>query len=332
MKNQLAVSLNCPSCGGDIFSSESGVIVNCRYCGSTLCIENDGGFNTAAFKNKLDKDSALEIVQNWWKKGLKARDLKSVATITESYPIHLPFWHIETRTAGWICGYEEFQATDSEGNNHIEKIYREEMIFDGTHFSEMACDPSDLGIQSLQNFNGELYFEDIGQIPSLDLIVDEYEAIEHAKTDAISRSRASTNISKITFEKLHSLIHKKSMIYYPIWIVRYTYQNYAYFVTIDGITGQVLSGRAPRDPLYQSLAVTLGTSAGGLTSAGGIISSISYQSEVGIAGVILGLIILGITYLFFQHRSEVIKGDFKERLSLSVSEIDPDDASEEVIV
>ncbi len=75
----------------------------------------------------------------------------------------------------------------------------------------------------------------------------------------------------------------------------------------------VLSGRAPGDPLFQSLAVTAGTSIGGLAAAGGILFTISAGNEIGIAGVIGGLIILGLTYFFFRHGSEIIQGDFSDK-------------------
>ena len=82
------------------------------------------------------------------------------------------------------------------------------------------------------------------------------------------------------------LVRKVSMIYYPVWVVRYTYQDRMYMATVDGVTGRMLSGRAP-GTLYQSLAVTAGTSLGAWRAAGGIITLISFDSEVGIAGVIL---------------------------------------------
>ncbi|HOK28329.1 MAG TPA: hypothetical protein PLI21_04825, partial [Methanomassiliicoccaceae archaeon] len=66
--------------------------------------------------------------QVWWRKGFKARDLKNVGTITEVYPIYLPFWSIGTRVAGWVCGYEERSTTDSKGNTRTEKVYKEEMV------------------------------------------------------------------------------------------------------------------------------------------------------------------------------------------------------------
>ena len=104
-----------------------------------------------------------------------------------------------------------------------------------------------------------------------------------------------------------------SMIYYPVWVIRYDYQQRMYICTVDGVTGQVLSGRAPGDPLFQSLAVTAGTSVGGIAAAGGIIALAEFGTELGIAGIIFGILALGATYWFFRHGSEIVQGDFPDK-------------------
>ncbi|MDW5563634.1 MAG: hypothetical protein SA339_10445 [Methanomassiliicoccus sp.] len=309
----ITVGLNCPACGGAISIKEGESVVNCQYCGSTLYAEGDKGVMTIAFKNKLDQGSAVGAAQGWWRKGFKARDLRTKGKVTECYPIYIPFWNINTRVAGWVCGYEERTHSDSKGNTHTERVYKEEMVLMDLVFSEIACDPGDLGVRSLRNFSGESSFEDFEMIPTFESTTSRDDADAHARDDAITRGRSSAHVPHVTFERLHALIKRTSIIYYPVWVVRYTYQDRMYILTVDGVTGQVLSGRAPGDPLFQSLAVTAGTSVGGLAAAGGILFTVEAGSEFGIAGVIFGFIILGLTYVFFRHGSEIIEGDFPDR-------------------
>lgn len=311
--SDISVGLSCPSCGGAISISEGDRSVNCRYCGSTLFVEGDQGVTTIAFKNKITRDAAVNAAVYWWRKGLKARDLKRTGVISELYPIYLPFWSIGTRVAGWVCGYEERTHTDSKGNTRTEKVYKEEMVLQDLGFSEIACDPGDLGVRSLRNFSGESSFEDFEMIPTFESTTSRDDAISHARTDAVSRGRASAHIPHVTFERLHVLVRKMSMIYYPVWVIRYMYRERMYLLTVDGVTGQVLSGRAPGDPLFQSLAVTAGTSVGGLAAAGSIIFLANGGGEIGIAGIIFGLAVLGVTYWFFRHGSEIVEGDFSDR-------------------
>ena len=198
MSGQLSVGLNCPSCGGAISVSEGESSLNCRYCGSTLYIEGDNGVNTVAFKNKLDRDAAIKATKAWWRKGFKARDLKTAGTITEVYPIYLPFWSIGTRVAGWVCGYEEKTTTDSKGNTRTEREYKEEMVLMDLSFSEIACDPGDLGIRSLRNFNGEASFEDMDMIPSFESPTSRDDAMAHARVDSMALVLVSSRIPNIT--------------------------------------------------------------------------------------------------------------------------------------
>jgi DNA-directed RNA polymerase subunit RPC12/RpoP len=320
--SDLSVGLNCPACGGAITIQEGDTSANCQYCGSTLFVEGDKGVLTIAFKNKMTKETAVSAAQYWWGKGLKARDLKKIGTITECYPIYIPFWSIGSRVAGWVCGYEERTHTDSKGNTHTEKVYKEEMVLQDLGYSEIACDPGDLGVRTMKNFSGDTSFQDFEMIPTFESTTSLDDATAHARSDALSRGRSSAHVPHVTFEKLHVLTRKRSMIYYPIWVIRYNYHDRMYIATVDGVTGQVLSGRAPGDPLFQSLAVTAGTSIGGLAAAGGILFSAGSGSEYGIAGVVIGLIVLGATYMFFRHGSEIIQGDFTDKKTvLNVKEL-----------
>lgn len=315
----LSVGLNCPACGGAISIQEGDDTVNCKYCDSTLYIEGDQGVQTIAVKNKVERDQVIASAQKWWRKGLKARDLKTKGSVTECYPIYLPFWSIGTRVAGWVCGYEERTTRDSKGNTRTERIYKEEMVLRDIGFSEIACDPGDLGIRSLRNFAGESSFEDFEMIPTFESTTSRDAAIDRAKADAIAKGRAGARVPHITFERLHVLLKRTSMIYHPVWVVRYTYHGRMYMLTVDGVTAQVLSGRAPGDPLYQSLAVTAGTSAGGLAAAGGV-WVLGAGSELGLAGLAVGFIIMAATYMFFRHGSERIEGDFADKKKLDLKQ------------
>lgn len=318
--SDLSVGLNCPACGGAISIQEGDDTVNCKYCDSTLYVEGDQGVQTIAMRNKLDQNAAISSAQKWWGKGLKARDLKTAGAVVECYPIYLPFWSVGTRVAGWVCGYEERTHTDSKGNTRTERIYKEEMVLQDLGFSEIACDPGDLGIRSMRSFAGESSFEDFSMIPTFESTTSRDTAIDRAKADALRRGRASARVPHVTFEKLHVLLKRTSMIYYPVWVVRYTYHERMYLLTVDGVTGQVLSGRAPGDPLYQSLAATAGTSAGGLATAGGI-WALGAGSELGFAGVAIGLIIMAFTYMFFRHGSERTEGDFDDKKKLDLKQL-----------
>jgi len=315
----ISVGLNCPTCGGAISLPEGENVVSCQYCGSALFVEGDQGVTTIAFKNKVLKDGVLMATQRWWAHGWKARDLKTTGKIMETYPIYLPFWKTSTRVAGWICGYEERRRTDSKGNTTVERIPKEVMVLQDYIFSEVACDPGDLGIRTMRNLQGESSFADFEMIPTFEATTSKDNAVEHAKNDALGKARGGAHVPHVTFERLHVFPRALTMIYYPVWVVRYNYRDRTYMDTVDGVTGQVLSGRAPGDPLFQSMAITGGAVAGGLVAAGSIIvsgSAYANDGRIAAVGVVIGAAIMFLAYRFFRHGSERVEGEFKEKKSL----------------
>lgn len=307
----IEVGLNCPACGGAIKVVEGENTVNCQYCGSMLFVEGDSGVTTISYKNMITRETAVTASANWWRKGFKARDLRKVGAVTECYPIYMPFWSVTNRVAGWICGYEE--RTHSDGKRtYTERIPKEEMVLRDYQFSEIACDPGDLGIKRMKNCAGETALTDFQMIPTFESTTSKDDAVTHAKASALSNARADAHVPHITFENVHIFAKSTSMIYYPVWVVRYTYRDRMYLNTVDGVTGTVLSGRAPGDPLFQSLAVTAGTSVGGLLAAVGVIVA-SDSIEIAVGCFIVGLLVMVGTYLFFRGGSEITEGEFSDR-------------------
>lgn len=310
----ISVGLNCPSCGGAIQVSEGDNVVNCKYCGSLLWAEGDAGVLTVAYKNNQNRDSVLRTTEAWWKKGLKARDLRKKGKLLECYPIYLPFWSTTTRVAGWICGYEERHYSDRNGNTRTERIPKEEMVLRDYRYTNIACDPGDLGIKWLRNTAGDVSFTDFESIPTFESTTSKDDMVRTSKDNAMQDARQDANVPHITFEKVTVIPKGISQIYYPVWVVRYGYGERMYMATVDGVTGNILSGRAPGDPLYQSLAVTGGTSAGGLIAAAGLVFGVAAEEgTIAIGGLIVGVVILGFTYMFFRHGSEITEGDFDDK-------------------
>jgi hypothetical protein len=312
----ISVGLSCPSCGGAIQVTEGDNVLNCGYCGSLLWAEGDAGVLTVAYRNTQDRDRVLSATEGWWKKGLKARDLRSKGKLQECYPIYLPFWSTTTRVAGWICGYEERHYTDRNGHTRTERIPKEEMVLRDYRYTNIACDPGDLGLRYLRNTVGEASFIDFESIPTFESTTSKDDMIETSKQSALRDARHDAGVPHVTFEKVTVIPKSIARIYYPVWVVRYAYGERMYMVTVDGVTGQVLSGRAPGDPLYQSLAVTGGTSVGGLIAAAGLVLGAGADEPYfAIGGLVIGLVILGFTYMFFRHGSEIAEGDFEDKMT-----------------
>jgi hypothetical protein len=305
----ITLSMNCPTCGGAVSVQEGAKIVSCPYCSLLLSIEGDQGVSKIMLKNKLDKSKAESIARNWMSGGLKARDLKAKAEVTECYPIYVPFWKLHGRAAGWVCGYRE-----EHHDKHTHRIPMEKMVLREFDWNGAACDVGDIGVEHLSNLDGEAMLHDEGSIPTFEVTTSPTDAAGLGAAGIRKAAVNSASVEHETFINMHVFPKGLMLLYYPIWMLRYKYTGRMYFVTLDGITGKVLSGRAPGDALMRSIAMAAGMFIGGFGSAMGLRFLVTVQGDATMAGlVIIGacLAIAGLTFTFFRHGSEVTTGSLQ---------------------
>lgn len=313
----LSVGLNCPVCGGAIRIEEGIRTTNCPYCTSLLFLEGEGGIQTVMLQNKLTRDAVIQTVQRWFGKGLKARDLKRAGQIGEVYPIYVPFWRMKARAAGWVCGYREETRTHRGPGGRIyttiERIPMEKMVLRDFEWSRIACDIGDLGIQRLRNLDGDSALHEDGSIPTFEPTKSKTEGQNDGVNSIMQMAVASANVPHITFQKVHVIPKTFGIVYYPIWIARYSYSGRAYFATVDGVTGAVLSGRAPGDAFYRSLIMTGGASCGILGGLGTVFGLMVDSIEIVAVSLLVSLGLMFGAYMFFRHGSEITEGDFPKK-------------------
>ncbi len=319
MSNGISLNVSCASCGGAVDTIEGQRVATCPYCQTLLYIDGDRGVYTVMFRNELDNAKVMASLKQWFDKGLKARDLPQKAMVTEVYPIYIPFWRFLARAAGWVCGYREEHYTDKNGNRHTRRVPLEKMVFRDFEWSEIACDPGDIGVTRLPSNRGQAVSHDEGGIPTFEATTSPDDARSRGIVAIRKMAVNSASVPNITFQQMHVLPKYLSQTFYPIWMCRYTYQGRTYFATLDGITGSSLSGRAPGDPLYQSLAIVGGAVAGGVITGLSLTALGSgIEIELGVIGAIAGLIIFGISFMFFRHGSEITEGDIAKPYKKSI--------------
>jgi hypothetical protein len=305
----ITLSMNCPACGGAVSVQEGTDIASCPYCSLLLSVEGDQGVSKIMLKNKLDASKAESTARNWMSGGLKARDLKAKAEVTECYPLYVPFWKLHARAAGWVCGYREERHDKRTERIPMEKIVLREFDWNGA-----ACDIGDIGIEHLSNLEGEALLHDEGSIPTFEVTNSPTDAIS-AGIEGIRRTAVnSASVEHETFINMHVFPKGLILLYYPVWVVRYKYAGRMYFVTLDGVTAKVLSGRAPGDSLMRSIAMTIGMFIGGFGSAAGLRFLISAGDDSALFGLVIAAVCLGIAayaFSFYRHGSEVTTGSVK---------------------
>ena len=323
-ENKILLTLSCPHCGGKIETLEGEDMVRCVYCDSLFKLTSDEGIGSVMYKLSIEKETALSAFRDWTKKGPKAKDLLQRAEISETYPVYLPFWRLIGRGKACVTGIEERRVNDGK-TTHTERIPHEALINREYIYTKIACDSGDLGVETLvvpDNAEAVL-FEDqnIVTFPatkSRGTAYDEGEAT--IKNRAIADG--SRRLDEIKFAKAFFFPSGFSMIYYPVWIIRYKYEERDYLAVVDGICARILSGRAPGNAGSQSTAAAVGgTLAGTFTALGPVGALMMAQNNIAVdsflpiacaaAGIIIAILLLIWCFRRFRYGGEVSEGAVK---------------------
>ncbi|MCP1715826.1 hypothetical protein J2T58_001697 [Methanocalculus alkaliphilus] len=308
MADKIVFGMNCPSCGGRVEVQEGDQLVLCKFCNSVHALKTKEGISKLMYRMAIDRDKAVAAVTAWFKKGFKARDLPQKGVISEVSSIYLPYWRMIGRGKGIVCGYTEEQ--DKDGNTSTS--YYNNVVDNDYLYSRIACDAGDIGVTSIKNVKGEILpFQDEDEIPIFEATESKSDARDAGEKRIFDQAHADgrRGMQKVTFSKLFVDTKGFELVFYPFQVVRYDYMEKGYFAVVDGVTGDVLSGRAPGDAFYQSISIGVGGAVAGGLTGGGIGYSIITESGLFVATTIIGLSVLWYAYNTFRYRSEVIVGD-----------------------
>ena len=316
MSGKIIVSLTCPNCGGQVESEEGESLVLCKFCDSVFSLTTDEGIGKVMYRLDVTREKALSRLQEWMKEGPKAKDLASASAVSEAYPVYLPFWRLVGRGKACVCGIEIQKGDKDEPDRRIphESLVNREYIY-----SDIACDPGDLGITAVRipEHAAAVQFDDeavvtFGVTESRD---DAYQTgSEDIRRMAVADGKRS--MDEVHFAKSFFFEKAFSLVYYPFWILRYTYQDRAYFAVLDGITAQVVSGRAPGSAGSQSTAAALGGTLAGAVLAAFIFFGFALGALEAIAilfafGLIAAAGIIAFAYNRFRYGDEILEGAVK---------------------
>jgi len=199
----------------------------------------------------------------------------------------------------------------------------ERMVLREYTWTSISCDAGDLGISRLENTEGVASPLN-GNIPTLEVTTSPDDARKSGIEQVYEWAVQSARVPHVTFRKIHVVSKQLTLVYYPIWVARYSYRERGYFATVDGVTGRVLAGRAPGDPLFQSLVLTGGSLAGGLLlGTGTYFGAVAALASESTSSLVIPLLVVAASiaifygaYRFFRHGSEILEGDLKPRSGL----------------
>ncbi|OGT28816.1 MAG: hypothetical protein A2Z17_01420 [Gammaproteobacteria bacterium RBG_16_66_13] len=133
----------------------------------------------------------------------------------------------------------------------VQEFGVEQVPLDGQQL--LAFDPSALHADGM-------VFEPVGS--SADAVA---EAQHHFDEEV----RRLAHLDEIGSMRIRRLRERMAVVYYPVWVARYTFRGRAYQVVIDGDSGKVLYGKAPGNTWFRAAVLVGGMAMGALTAVDG---------------------------------------------------------------
>lgn len=312
MSERLSIGLTCPACAAPIPAVEGVRFVACPSCRQRWLLTGERGVRRWQIARQITRDQAVQAARGFFVGLDKAMDLSRQAEITEVFLAYVPYWHVHATVAGWLLGRVK---RDKDSTKPVEVEVFEEM-----EWADAAADVSEFGVQRVPLVEANFHPFDQEALQREGMVFEPAEsptdALDEARDNFTARGREKKSFSSISYEKFHLLRPHLSIVYYPLWIVRYRYRKRSYQIAVGGLQGRVLYGKAPGNLLYRAVMLVGGMAVGNLLLVHGtalalqILSSSDSSDHVGallLLPIVGGIALMVGGYRAFRYGEEVEK-------------------------
>lgn len=295
-----AQGLVCPNCAAAVPVAEGQRIARCPACSLYSLVQGDRGVQRWQVARRIERAPAEEGVRAFMSGMRKARDLRRMAKVTDLMLVYLPFWRVNATVAGWLFGRVK-SGDDSTKPD-------EEYIFEAMQWNDAAVDVTEFGVHRIVVGDIDLQPFDSERLHAEAMVFEPSESRTEALTEALQhfsyRSRSKANQTSTFYERIEMLHPEFSLVYYPVWVVRYAYRQRTYQVVIDGVSGRVMYGKAPGNIMYRAATLVAGLAAGNLILVNGtILAGLAASGDDDGLGILLLPIALGLGLILWGYRS-----------------------------
>jgi hypothetical protein len=315
-KEKIIRGITCPACSGELDIRDGMRTFNCKYCGTMLRAKGTEGALKYYVPRKIKRDDAINRTFKWLEKGVsKAKALSKLSKIDEAFPVYIPYWRVRADVVGWVFGVEKKTTTTSSGTRteYVDKEIKIQNSFDVTL---PACDIAELGVKKVNLQGDEIKPVDFETLQSdgmlFNVISSEKEITDNSLNNFKIQAQGAINLHEVTFEHYDLVRQNTSLIYYPLWIVRYIFNNRTYQVVVDGEDGAICYGKAPGSNLFRAIVGIFGLGAGMFFASLFEIILIDPSSKgpwIGyLISLVVGILLISWAYKKFRYGGEIEEG------------------------
>ncbi|HUO87370.1 MAG TPA: hypothetical protein VM617_08250 [Thermoanaerobaculia bacterium] len=257
--------VSCPSCGGSLEVDSGARVIHCAFCSTGLLATARLGVRRFAVAPEIDGATATAAARSWLGRGL-AKDprLRKEAEVGDTYLAYLPFFRISADVVGWALGTEERRRTVGSGKNRRTETYEvdvEKRVERHCERTLPAVHVAELGVQRVDLAGDRLVPFDADALESTGMVFVPTRSESEARREALARfgeeNDPGRGLKRVRFRYVATVREALSVVYYPLWVVRYHFRGRAYLALVDGEDGHLAYGKAPGNDLYRA-AVLIG--------------------------------------------------------------------------
>lgn len=260
--------LGCPRCGGVLEVETGRRVVTCPFCSASLLATGEHGLRRLLVEPHIQSAAAREAVTRWLGKGWKKDPaLRREAEISEAFLCLVPFYRSEADVIGHAFGTEERTRTVGSGKNRRTERYEvdveKRVERSGEHIAP-AVNLAEWGVYRVNLQGDALVPFDLERAEKLGMVfspaTSEVEAREEGLGAIKAEADPAAGLKRVRFRFLETVRERFSLVYYPLWMVRYRFRGRGYPVVIDAEDGSLAYGKAPGNDFFRAtiLVSTLG--------------------------------------------------------------------------
>lgn len=304
--------LACPNCSGTLTIQEGQRIIKCPYCEARSQVVGERGVRRYQVPRQVSREAAEQAVRGFWNGMNRAMDLGATAKINELFLVYLPYWRAQAQVAGWVLGRKRVGS-----GKEARWEPREGQVLETMEWNGAAGDVAEFGVDSV-NMQGAQFANYAPDTLHAEGLVFEptnshTEALQQAGRAWEKQAAQKTGIEDVAQTFLRFLRDVFALVYYPLWVARYTYRQRVYQVVVDGRSGRVLYGKAPGNVLYRALMLVGGTSIGSFIMVNGTalavqIAAYSNDDDIGwivVAPFAIGAALMAGGFQLFRFGEEI---------------------------
>lgn len=256
---KLLAGLTCASCAGTVDVQEGLTNVVCRYCGTPVAVVGERGVVRLMVLERVDRSAAGLAVRRWFAKGIrKAPALRREARLEETFLAFFPFVRARFDVVGWVLGFKEHRR--KRGNRWVTEREPVELQVERSVDRTMAsADMAEFGVHRVDLAGDELLPLDDEQLRARGMVFRPQrtpsEVGEALTRAALQQIEAGGAVDHVSFSWFAVIRKRIAVVYYPLWVIRYSFRGQTYQVLVDAEEGTLAYGKAPGNHLFRALSL-----------------------------------------------------------------------------